>query len=161
MFFFSPIINKNDRRANFLIKRFNAPSFFACALVTLSRKSIWHDLTVLVCGAPLRKWIRKTQKEADIATKWKQDCLYGKAPVRNHDMDISRILKISQSFKIWNSPNSKDACVYSDFSNWFLKMNVLIWKWWHIAEGFMFNLSESNQSFLIHRLLYILTQEGY
>ena len=48
--FFSPIINKNDWRANFLIKRFNASSFFACALVTLSRKSIWHDLTVLVCG---------------------------------------------------------------------------------------------------------------
>ena len=42
--FFSPIINKKDWHANCWIKRFNAPSFFACARVTLNRKSIWHGL---------------------------------------------------------------------------------------------------------------------
>ena len=36
VFFFSPITNKKDRRANLWIKRFNAPCFFACARVKLN-----------------------------------------------------------------------------------------------------------------------------
>ena len=51
MFFFSPIINKKSWHANFLIKRFNAPSFFACVQVMLKKKSIWHSLTwIFHCG---------------------------------------------------------------------------------------------------------------
>ena len=45
VFSFSPIISKKDWRANFWIKRFNAPGFFKCARVTLNRKSVWHGLT--------------------------------------------------------------------------------------------------------------------
>ena len=41
---FSPKIIKKNRRAKFLIKWFNTPSFFACARVTLNRKSIRHGL---------------------------------------------------------------------------------------------------------------------
>ena len=46
MLLFSPIINKKDRRTNFSIKRFNAPSFFACTRVMLNRKLIWHCHTI-------------------------------------------------------------------------------------------------------------------
>ena len=38
---------KKDQRTNFLIKRFSAPSFFACMQITLNRKSIWHGLILL------------------------------------------------------------------------------------------------------------------
>ena len=46
---FSPAINKKDRHANFLIKRFSALSFFTCARVTLNRKSVWHVLINCKC----------------------------------------------------------------------------------------------------------------
>ena len=46
VFFSSPIINKKDWHANFWIKRFSVLSFFACAQVTLNRKSIWHGHTL-------------------------------------------------------------------------------------------------------------------
>ena len=44
MFCFSPITNKEDWHGHFYIKRFSAPSFFACTQVMLNRKLIWHSL---------------------------------------------------------------------------------------------------------------------
>ena len=50
MFFFSPIVNKKDRRANFLIIRFNAPGFFCMYAVNAKQEInlIWPNQNLLV-----------------------------------------------------------------------------------------------------------------
>ena len=47
VFCFSPIIKRIDTLI-FWIKRFNAPSFFACAWVMLNRKLIWLGLNIKI-----------------------------------------------------------------------------------------------------------------
>ena len=99
---FSPIINKKDRRANFLIKRFNEPNFFACPRVTLNRKSIWHGL----------KWRQKLT--------WKAIFVKTKLYIRTHLLEaIIKIFCLSLIILL-------SLCLFINFEHVFI---LFLYRW--------------------------------